>query len=257
MRKPMVAGNWKMHGTRASNANLVAELSAAFGSDASLNDGCEVVVCPTFIHLSDVGAQLGARALSLGAQDVCADAGPGAFTGEVSATMLREAGCRFVLVGHSERRALYGESDSLVARKFMAAQGAGLQPVLCVGESLAERDAGSTHAVVGRQLDAVISACGVAALGVAVIAYEPVWAIGTGRTATPEQAQDVHAFIRGRIAELDGNIAGSVRLLYGGSVKASNARDLFAMPDVDGGLVGGASLDAGEFVAIVAAAARK
>lgn len=257
MRKPLVAGNWKMHGTRAGNASLVAALRDALANDPSWPTGCEVAIFPTFVHLGEIASSIGSAPLALGAQDLCAEAGPGAFTGEVSAAMLREVGCRYVLVGHSERRSLYGDSDSLVARKFATAQTAGLLPVLCVGESLAERDAGATHEVVGRQLDAVLQASGVAALGAAVVAYEPVWAIGTGRTATPEQAQDVHAFIRARIATLDGNIAGSVRLLYGGSVKASNARELFAMPDVDGGLVGGASLIAEEFVAIVAAAARK
>ena len=182
------------------------------------------------------------------------DTPDGAFTGEVSAAMLRDVGCEYVIVGHSERRALYGESDTLVARKFAAALGKGLVPILCVGESLAERDAGHTHDVVGRQLDAVLDLSGATPFATAVIAYEPVWAIGTGRVATPEQAQDVHAFVRGRIAGRDATIASSVRILYGGSVKAGNARELFAMPDVDGGLIGGASLKAEEFVAILAAA---
>jgi triosephosphate isomerase len=169
--------------------------------------------------------------------------------------MLREVGCRYVIVGHSERRAIYGETDERIARKFASALGAGLVPVLCVGESLQERETGATETVVIRQLDAVISAVGVGAVGRGVLAYEPVWAIGTGRTASPEQAQEVHACLRGRIASIDATIAGSVRVLYGGSVKAGNANEIFAMPDVDGGLIGGASLKAAEFAAIVAAAA--
>ena len=186
-------------------------------------------------------------------QSVC-DEPQGAFTGEVSAAMLKDVGCRYVLVGHSERRQLYGEDDALVARKFVAAQSQGLVPVLCVGETLEEREGERTVEVVARQLDAVLAVSGAVALASAVIAYEPVWAIGTGRTASPEQAQDVHAMIRGRVAALDATIGGSVRILYGGSVKASNAREIFAMPDIDGGLVGGASLKADEFARICAAA---
>jgi triosephosphate isomerase len=168
--------------------------------------------------------------------------------------MLLDVGCEYVLVGHSERRAIYGESDALVARKYAAAQSVGLTPILCVGEQLDDREAGNTHAVVGRQLDAVSDLCGAETLARSIVAYEPVWAIGTGRTATPEQAEDVHAFIRGRIAAQDAKIASELRILYGGSVKAGNAREIFAMPNVDGGLIGGASLKADEFVAIVAAA---
>jgi len=191
--------------------------------------------------------------VALGAQSLCAEA-QGAFTGEVSGTMLRDVGCRYVLVGHSERRQLFGEHDALVARKFMAAQAHGLTPVLCVGETLEEREAGRTGDVVSRQLEAVLAVSGIAAFDRAVVAYEPVWAIGTGRNATPEQAQDVHASIRGQLSALDAIIGGSVRILYGGSVKASNARELFAMADIDGGLVGGASLKAEEFAQICAAA---
>ena len=257
MRQPLVAGNWKMHGSRAGNAALVGGIAAGIARDAQLAAHCDIAIFPTFVHLESVAALAATTPIALGAQDCCAESGPGAYTGEVAASSLPELGCRYVLVGHSERRAMYGESDELVARKFAAAQAAGLVPVLCVGETLAERDRGDTHAIVARQLGAVLERAGVGALAGAVLAYEPVWAIGTGRTATPAQAQDVHAFIRGRIAALDGNIAGSVRLLYGGSVKASNALELFSMPDVDGGLVGGASLNAEEFVAIVAAAARK
>jgi triosephosphate isomerase len=249
MRRPLVAGNWKMHGSRAENAALTEALL-----EATDTLGCDVVVCPPFVYLWEIGRQLKDSSLSLGAQDVCAEAA-GAFTGEVSASMLRDVGCRHVIVGHSERRALYGDTDSLVARKFVAAQAAGLVPILCVGETLEERERGVTGEVVARQLDAVLALAGAAAFARAVIAYEPVWAIGTGKTATPEQAQDVHAFIRERIAARDATIGAAVRLLYGGSVKAANAAELFGKPDVDGGLVGGASLKADEFVRICAAAA--
>jgi triosephosphate isomerase len=184
---------------------------------------------------------------------VCAEA-QGAYTGEVSAAMLKDVGCQYVIVGHSERRALYGEDDVLVARKFAAAQARALRPILCVGEVLTERETGRTHEVVGRQLDAVVALTGIDSFAHAVVAYEPVWAIGTGRTASPQQAQDVHAFIRGRLAAWDANIAARLQILYGGSVKAGNARELFLQADVDGGLVGGASLKAEEFLSIVAAA---
>lgn len=249
-RRPIVAGNWKMHGSRAENRALIEGLLAS----ATVDERAGCVVCPPFVYLADVARELAGSAIRLGAQDVCAE-NPGAYTGEVAAAMLKDVGCEYVIVGHSERRALYGESDELVARKFAAAQARDLTPILCLGEQLAERDAGQTHAVVGRQLDAVVALCGVAALAKAVVAYEPVWAIGTGRTATPEQAQDVHAFIRARVAQRDANIAAGLAVLYGGSVKASNARELFAMPDVDGGLIGGASLKAEEFLAIWSAAA--
>jgi triosephosphate isomerase len=249
MRKPIVAGNWKMYGTRAENAALVRTLLDLLQPGAR----AEVLVCPPFVYLWETGRLLKDSEVALGAQSVCAES-LGAFTGEVSGAMLRDVGCRYVLVGHSERRQLYGESDSLVARKFMAAQAQGLVPVLCVGETLEEREGGRTTEVVARQLEAVLSVSGVGSLASAVIAYEPVWAIGTGRTASPEQAQEVHAMIRGKVAALDATIASSVRILYGGSVKASNARELFAMADIDGGLVGGASLKAEEFAQICAAA---
>ncbi len=249
MRRPIVAGNWKMHGSRAENAVLIEALLAS----GPASGGAQAIVCPPFVYLGEIARQLREGGLAVGGQDVCAEP-QGAFTGEISAAMLRDVGCSHVIVGHSERRALYGDTDLLVARKFVAAQRLQLVPILCVGEQLAERDAGATHEVVARQLDAVLSVTGPAAFSAAVIAYEPVWAIGTGRTATPEQAQDVHAFIRRRVAAHDAKIADSVRILYGGSVKASNAVELFAMPDVDGGLVGGASLKADEFVDICAAA---
>jgi triosephosphate isomerase len=211
------------------------------------------MLCPPFVYLQEVGRLLKDTDVSLGAQTLCAEA-QGAFTGEVSAAMLRDVGCSYVLVGHSERRQIYAESDALVARKFVAAQSQGLVPVLCVGETLEEREGERTAQVVARQLDAVLAVTGAGAFGSAVIAYEPVWAIGTGRNASPQQAQDIHAMIRARVAALDATIGGSVRILYGGSVKASNAQELFGMPDIDGGLVGGASLKADEFARICAAA---
>ncbi|MGH8250689.1 MAG: triose-phosphate isomerase [Steroidobacteraceae bacterium] len=248
-RRPLVAGNWKMHGNRADAARLVGELITR----GAASGAAEVVVCPPFVHLADVGRQLAGSRIGLGAQDVCAEE-VGAHTGEVSAAMLADIGCRYVIVGHSERRALYGDDDALVARKFVAARRHGLVPVLCVGETLAEREADATARVILRQLDAAVTAAGIAAFATAVLAYEPVWAIGTGRTAEPRQAQEVHALIRGRIGEKDATIAASLRVLYGGSVKAANAGELFAMPDVDGGLIGGASLKADQFGSICAAA---
>jgi triosephosphate isomerase (TIM) len=252
MRRPIVAGNWKMHGSRSENARLIEELLA--GMPARPAAAC--VVCPPFVYLQEVGRLLRDSAVSLGGQDLCADT-QGAFTGEVSAAMLKDVGCEYVIVGHSERRLLYRESDQLVARKFAAAHAKGLVPILCVGEQLAEREAGRTGEVVGRQLDVVLELCGAGALEHALVAYEPVWAIGTGRTASPEQAEEVHTFIRARIAARDARIAAATRILYGGSVKAGNAAELFAMPDVDGGLIGGASLKADEFLTILAAAGPK
>jgi triosephosphate isomerase (TIM) len=249
MRRKIVAGNWKMHGTRAENGALVGSILRGWQSSF----GAECYVCTPFVYLAEIGSQLAGSSVALGAQDVCAEK-QGAFTGEVSAAMLRDVGCRAAIVGHSERRALYGETNALVARKFVAAQAEGVLPILCVGEQLAERESGRTMAVVAEQLDAVLAAAGIASFASAVIAYEPVWAIGTGRTASPGQAQEVHAFIRSRVSAQDARIGGSIRVLYGGSVKGSNASELFAMPDVDGGLIGGASLEADEFLAIVAAA---
>jgi triosephosphate isomerase (TIM) len=249
MRRPIVAGNWKMHGSRAENARLIEELLA--GAPAAAAADC--VVCPPFVYLQEAGRLLRDSLFALGGQDVCADA-QGAFTGEVSAAMLKDVGCEYVIVGHSERRLLYRESDQLVARKFAAAHAKGLIPILCVGEQLADREAGRTNEIVARQLEVVLELCGAGTLERGVVAYEPVWAIGTGRNATPEQAQDAHAFIRARIAVRDARIAAATRILYGGSVKAGNAAELFNMPDVDGGLIGGASLKADEFLAILAAA---
>ena len=248
MRKKLVAGNWKMNGSLADNAALLAALKPALA-------GIDAVVCVPFPYLSQAQAALAGSSIAWGAQNL-SEQSKGAFTGEVSAAMLLEFGCTYVIVGHSERRSLYGESDALVASKYKAAQAAGLTPILCVGESLDERESGVTEAVVARQLDAVIEAAGVASLAKAIVAYEPVWAIGTGKTASPEQAQAVHAFIRGKIAALDAGVADQLVIQYGGSVKASNAAELMAQPDIDGGLIGGASLVADEFVAICRAAAK-
>lgn len=248
MRRPMVAGNWKMHGSREENARLVAEIVGGLGSVSA-----EIVVFPPAVYVAEVAGLATGSALAVGAQNVCA-APHGAYTGEVSAAMLRDVAATHVLVGHSERRSLYGETDDVVAAKFVAAQAVGLIPVLCVGETLAQREAGVTEAVVAHQVDAVIGVAGVDAFRRAVVAYEPVWAIGTGRTATPDQAQEVHAYIRGIFASKDATLADHLRVLYGGSVKASNAAELFGRADVDGGLVGGASLKSDEFLRICAAA---
>jgi triosephosphate isomerase len=249
MRRPIVAGNWKMHGSRSETARLIEDLLV--GCPESPEAAC--VICPPFVYLYEASRLLRDSAFSLGAQDVCADT-HGAFTGEISAAMLKDVGCEYVIVGHSERRLLYRENDQLVARKFATAHARGLVPILCVGEQLADREAARTREVISRQLDAVLELSGAGALAEGVIAYEPVWAIGTGRNATPDQAQEVHAFIRARIGERDAKIAAATRILYGGSVKAGNAAELFAMPDVDGGLIGGASLKADEFLAILGAA---
>ncbi|MET0680643.1 MAG: triose-phosphate isomerase [Burkholderiales bacterium] len=252
MRKRLVAGNWKMHGSLAANQRLLESVKAG----AESVPGVEIAVCVPFPYLHQAAAVLGGTRIAWGAQNL-SEHDAGAYTGEVSGAMLRELGCRYVIVGHSERRQLYGERDAQVAAKFGAAQRVGLVPILCVGETLEEREQGATEEVVGRQLQAVIAAAGVAALADAVIAYEPVWAIGTGRTASPEQAQGVHAFIRARVGAADAGVAGELPVLYGGSVKAGNAAALFAMPDIDGGLIGGAALVAEDFLAIGKAAARQ
>jgi triosephosphate isomerase len=250
MRRRLVAGNWKMHGSLAANQRLLESVKAGAGAAP----GVEIAVCVPFPYLHQAAAVLGGSAVAWGAQTL-SEHDAGAYTGEVSGAMLRELGCRYVIVGHSERRQLYGERDAQVAAKFGAAQRVGLVPILCVGETLAEREQGATEEVVGRQLQAVLAAAGVGALGDAVIAYEPVWAIGTGRTASPEQAQGVHALIRGRVAAADAGVAERLTVLYGGSVKPANAPALFAMPDIDGGLIGGAALVADDFLAICTAAA--
>ncbi len=249
MRRMMVAGNWKMHGTRAMAGSLVDAIASAN------YDSLDVAVFPPAVYLAELVSTYGSTGVLIGAQDVSAHA-RGAYTGEISAAMLRDVGCTHVLVGHSERRLYHSESNQQVAEKFVAAQSAGLIPVLCVGESLEQRDSGFTEQVIAEQLRAVIDHAGSATFANAVVAYEPVWAIGSGRTATPDQAQQVHAFIRDIFADEDVKLSSSLRILYGGSVKASNASELFAQADVDGGLVGGASLIATDFVAICAAARR-
>ena len=240
-----------MHGSLVANARLLEALRAGLKQAEDL----DYAVCPPFPYLAQVSLALSGSPIAWGAQNV-SEHDVGAYTGEVSGAMLREFGCRFAIVGHSERRGLFGEDDKTVAAKFNAARRAGLTPILCVGETLEQRERGETENVVGRQLDAVLDAAGVGALANAVLAYEPVWAIGTGRNATPQQAQEVHAFIRARLTERDRELAQRVTIMYGGSVKPGNARELFAMPDVDGGLIGGASLVAEDFIAICAAARR-
>lgn len=251
-RRPLVAGNWKLHGSQQSNDVLLQGIVAGLPGLT----GAEIVVCPPFVYLAAAALAARGSVLRLGAQDVAAEES-GAFTGEVSAAMLRDVGCEYVIVGHSERRALYGETDALAARKVAAAARAGLKPILCVGETLQERDANQAAAVVRRQLAAVLDQVDATALASLLVAYEPVWAIGTGRTATPVQAQEIHQLIRVTAAERDATMAAGLRILYGGSVKASNATELFAMPDIDGGLIGGASLNAAEFLDICRAAASR
>lgn len=245
-RKPLIVGNWKMNGSFAKNANLLASLSSVPDID--------MVVAPPAVYLASVSAQLMNSSIVLAAQNVAAEAQQGAYTGEVSAVMLAELGARYAIVGHSERRQYYRETDALVAKKCLRLQEAGLRPIICVGETLAEREAGQVETVVSRQLKAIIDNCGIDLLAQAVVAYEPVWAIGTGKTATPADAQAVHGFLRQLVTIYDKNIADTLSILYGGSVKADNAASLFAMPDIDGALVGGASLVANEFLAICHAA---
>jgi triosephosphate isomerase len=249
MRRKLVAGNWKMFGSLAGNERLLDGVLK--GLPAS--DTVEAAVCVPFPYLGQAQDRLRGTPLAWGAQNLSQHA-QGAYTGEISGAMIVDFGCRFVIVGHSERRSLYGDTDAVVAAKYDAALKAGLTPILCLGESLEQRESGVTNQVVGSQLDAVLDACGVATLSKAVIAYEPVWAIGTGRTASPEQAQEVHAMIRGRIAGRDAAVAKGVQILYGGSVKPQNAREIFAKADIDGGLIGGASLVAEDFLAIINAA---
>lgn len=248
-RQPLVAANWKMNGVLQTVRPLIA------GVLAGVADGtqAEVAICPPFVYLPEVGRALQGTRVALGAQNVSEHAA-GAHTGEIAAAMLKDVGCKFVIVGHSERRHIYRETDAMVAGKFVSAGRAGLVPILCVGEELSDREAGQTEEVVANQLDAVIQAAGVESFAAAVIAYEPVWAIGTGKVATPDQAQQVHAFIRLRLARHDTGIADGLRILYGGSVKAGNAQELFAMADIDGGLIGGASLQVEEFTGICRAA---
>lgn len=249
MRQPLVAGNWKMNGSKADAAQLIEGIKAGSGDVAK----AEIAVCPPYILIPAVAEMLAGTSIAWGGQNLSTEP-KGAFTGEVSSSMLLDFGCKYVIVGHSERRALYGESDELVAEKYAVAMEAGLVPILCVGELLEERESGNTESVVARQLDAVVARVGITGIGRGVIAYEPVWAIGTGKTASPGQAQEVHAFIRGRLAQSDASVADAVQILYGGSVKGSNATELFSMADIDGGLIGGASLAADDFLTICRAA---
>lgn len=251
MRTPLVAGNWKLHGDRAFSRALCSELI-----EKGWPYGVGLAVMPPFPYLAELASQCGSSRLALGAQDL-SEHSKGAFTGEVSGPMLKECGASYVLVGHSERRQYHAESSALVARKLLAAKAAGLTPILCVGESESEREQGSTDTVIREQLAAVFELGGTEALVGCVVAYEPVWAIGTGKTASPEQAQAVHALIRSEAAQHDARMASSLPILYGGSVKPSNAVELFSQPDIDGGLIGGASLVADDFLAIARAAAQR
>jgi triosephosphate isomerase len=251
MRQPLVAGNWKMNGSRASVAELLGGLKAGIGQVTT----AEVAVCAPAIYLPDTRAALTATPIKWGGQDLSVHAS-GAYTGEIAGSMLNDFGCHYVIIGHSERRAYHAETDETVAQKFAAARAVGLVPILCVGETLEEREQGITEEVVGRQLDAVVAHCGIDTVGEGVIAYEPVWAIGTGMTATPEQAQQVHAFIRARLAAGSQAVADGMRILYGGSMNPKNAAELVAQPDIDGGLIGGASLKAPDFLAVCSAANR-
>lgn len=249
MRRKLVAGNWKMNGSLAANAALVAGIKEGLPADA-----CDVAVCVPAPYLAQVQGAVAGSAVALGAQDMSAHAS-GAFTGEVSAAMLQEFGVQYVILGHSERRAYHGESDAAVAAKTAAALKAGLAPVVCVGETLEQREAGQTNEIVGGQLDVVLAALSVEEAARIVVAYEPVWAIGTGKTATPEMAQEVHAMLRARLGAKSAEAAAKVRVLYGGSMKPDNAEQLLAMADIDGGLIGGAALKAADFLAIIKAAA--
>jgi triosephosphate isomerase len=251
MRDFLVAGNWKMNGSTAANETLVSGIVAGVPEGS----GFRLLVCPPTPYLASVAGLVSGSKVALGAQNV-SEHESGAYTGETASSMLSDVGCHYVIVGHSERRAIYGETSEQVAAKFQAAQAAGIIPILCVGESLEEREAGATEAVIDEQLNAVLGAAGADSFAAAVIAYEPVWAIGTGMTATPEQAQDVHKHIRARLAEHGADLAEKVQILYGGSMKGENAPGLLCMPDIDGGLIGGASLKASDFLAIAEAAAQ-
>lgn len=244
MRRSLVVGNWKMNGTLASAESLAKGIIAGLDQDVG-----DIAICVPYVHLPLVSELVKDTKLALGSQNV-ADKASGAFTGEISAAMLQEFGCKYAIVGHSERRTYYGDTDASVAARFCQAQAEGIVPILCVGETLEQREQNQTFEVIKAQLDAVIDLAGIAAFGAAVIAYEPVWAIGTGRTATDDQAQEVHQQIRQYIAVKDQNVADKIQILYGGSAKPENAKGLFAMPDIDGGLIGGASLDADSFLKI-------
>ena len=249
MRRPLVAGNWKMNGSKVESAALLDGILAGIDSVTA----ADMAVCPPAILISLAEQKLAGSAVAWGGQDINVNAA-GAFTGEISGPMLKDFGCTYAIVGHSERREYYGETDQVVADKFGAAQSHGLIPILCIGETLEQRESGDTENVCARQLDAVLDAHGIKSVANAVIAYEPVWAIGTGKTASPEQAQEVHAFIRSKLATLDADVAAGVRILYGGSMKPGNAKELISQSDIDGGLIGGASLKAEDFLGIGQAA---
>jgi triosephosphate isomerase (TIM) len=244
MRRSLVVGNWKMNGTRSSAEALAKEIVNGLGDDVA-----DIAICVPYVFLADISNVVRGTRVGLGAQNV-GDKASGAYTGEVSSAMLKEYGCKYALVGHSERRTYYGDTDESVAARFCQAQAEGIIPVLCIGETLEEREQNKTFEVLTAQLDAVISAAGISSFADAVIAYEPVWAIGTGKTATDDQAQEAHAFIRNYLAAKDQSVADKIQILYGGSAKPDNAKGLFAMPDIDGGLIGGASLDAASFLKI-------
>ncbi|MBR7635565.1 MULTISPECIES: triose-phosphate isomerase [Janthinobacterium] len=248
MRRKLVVGNWKMNGSRTSNAVLLSEIVAGLAAS-----GAASAVCVPAPYLAQCQAQLAGTALGWGAQDVSAHAG-GAYTGEISTAMLQDFGCGYVVIGHSERRAYHGESDAQVAAKTVAALAAGITPIVCIGETLAQREAGQTNAVVAQQLGAVLAAISADDVAKLVLAYEPVWAIGTGKTATPQMAQDVHQVLRAQLVAKNAVAAAGVQILYGGSMKPENAKELMAMPDIDGGLIGGAALKAADFLAIIHAA---
>ena len=250
MRKPFVAGNWKMHGYKASIMSLVTGLNA---KTAELGN-VDVAVCPPAIYIDFTQRAMDNARICVGAQNMAEEPVQGAYTGEMSVEMLKDMGCQYVILGHSERRAIYGETDAQIAEKVKVALASGIVPILCVGETLEERESGVMEEVISGQLDAVLKAVGIEGFNNTVIAYEPVWAIGTGVTASPEQAQEVHAFIRGKLSQLDSSVAERVIIQYGGSVKPGNAAELFGQPDIDGGLIGGASLDADDFIAICKAA---
>jgi len=248
MRRKLIAGNWKMNGSFSANAVLLNGIKSGLGSSA-----CAVAVCVPAPYLAQCCAELRDSSVAWGGQDISVHES-GAYTGEVSGAMLADFGSRYVIVGHSERRTYHGESDEMVGQKTISALKAGLTPIVCVGELLSEREAGRTEAVVGRQVEAILAAVDAKALADIVIAYEPVWAIGTGKTATPQMAQEVHAMLRAKLAQKNADAAAGIQILYGGSMKPDNAKELLTMPDIDGGLIGGASLKAADFLAIVAAA---
>jgi triosephosphate isomerase len=245
MRRTLVAGNWKLNGSKQNTKNLIEGILQGM----SAVNNADVAVCPPFVYIPQVAELLASKRVAWGAQN-CSQHNAGAYTGEVAAPMLKEFGCTYVILGHSERRSIYNESNDEIVQKFIAVKATGLIPILCVGELLTEREAGKTEAVIAEQLDAVLNVTGIEPFDNAVIAYEPVWAIGTGVTATPEQAQEVHAFIRQRLATKNAAIAKNIQILYGGSVKPDNAAELFAKSDIDGGLIGGASLQADSFLGI-------